>query len=51
MIKQAVIFCGGYGKRLFPVTKKIPKPMVNVHGKPFLYHLILQLKSNGIKNI
>ncbi len=51
MIKQAVIFCGGYGKRLLPITKKIPKPMVNVHGKPFLYHLIFQLKSNGIKNI
>ncbi len=48
MIKQAVIFCGGYGKRLLPITKKIPKPMVLVKGKPFLEHLINQCALNGI---
>jgi D-glycero-D-manno-heptose 1,7-bisphosphate phosphatase len=51
MIKTAVIFCGGYGKRLGNITKKIPKPMVMVAGKPFLEHLLLQLKENNIKNI
>jgi D-glycero-D-manno-heptose 1,7-bisphosphate phosphatase len=51
MLNQAVIFCGGFGKRLMPITKKIPKPMVNVNGKPFLFHLIQQCKSNGIKKI
>ena len=50
MINQAVIFCGGLGKRLLPITKKLPKPMVVVDNKPFLYHLIKQCKSNGIKN-
>jgi NDP-sugar pyrophosphorylase family protein len=48
VIDQAVIFCGGFGKRLLPITKKIPKPMVIVDGKPFLYHLISQSKQNGI---
>jgi histidinol-phosphate phosphatase family protein len=51
MLNQAVIFCGGLGKRLLPITKKIPKPMVNVDGKPFLFHLIKQCKNNGIKKI
>ena len=51
MLNQAVIFCGGFGKRLMPITKKIPKPMVNVNGKPFLFHLIQQCKNNGIKKI
>jgi D-glycero-D-manno-heptose 1,7-bisphosphate phosphatase len=51
MLNQAVIFCGGFGKRLLPITKKIPKPMVNVNGKPFLFHLIQQCKNNGIKKI
>ena len=51
MIKQAVIFCGGLGKRLNKITKKIPKPMVIVQNKPFLEHLIIQLKKNGIKEI
>jgi histidinol-phosphate phosphatase family protein len=51
MLNQAVIFCGGFGKRLMPITKKIPKPMVNVNGRPFLFHLIQQCKNNGIKKI
>ena len=50
-IKQAVIFCGGLGTRLGNVTKNLPKPMVNVGGKPFLEHLIIQLKKNGIKEV
>lgn len=51
MIEQAVIFCGGLGTRLLPLTKLSPKPMVHVNKKPFLFHLINQCKSNGIKNI
>jgi len=51
MLKQAVILCGGYGTRLLPITKKIPKPMVNINGKPFLLYLIQQCKNNGIKKI
>lgn len=51
MINTAVILCGGYGKRLGSITKKIPKPMVLVDNKPFLEHLIIQLKNNGIKKI
>ena len=50
MINQAVIFCGGYGTRLLPLTHDLPKPMVEVDGKPFLLHLINQCKDNGIKN-
>jgi D-glycero-D-manno-heptose 1,7-bisphosphate phosphatase len=50
-IKQAVIFCGGIGERLKPITDNIPKPMVDVNGKPFLEHLINQLKANGIFDI
>tara|TARA_B100001250_G_scaffold274772_1_gene237327 strand:+ start:234 stop:1436 length:1203 start_codon:yes stop_codon:yes gene_type:complete len=51
MIKQAVIFCGGIGSRLQKITKLIPKPMVQVCGKPFLEHLIIQLKKNGIQEV
>jgi len=51
MVDQAVIFCGGFGRRLLPITNKIPKPMVRINKKPFLYYLIEQCKINGIKNI
>lgn len=50
-INQAVILCGGKGTRLGKLTKNLPKPMVKVSGKPFLEHLIIQLKRNGVKNI
>ena len=51
MITQAVIFCGGLGTRLMPITKKIPKPMVTVNERPFLEYLIMQCRSNGIKEV
>tara|TARA_X000000950_G_scaffold257385_1_gene323802 strand:- start:187 stop:1443 length:1257 start_codon:yes stop_codon:yes gene_type:complete len=49
-IKQAVILCGGRGERLRPITDKIPKPMVLINKKPFLYYLMLQLSKKGISN-
>jgi len=45
---QAVILCGGLGTRLRPLTNSLPKPMVPVHSKPFLYHLLKQLSEQGI---
>jgi len=47
---QVVILCGGKGKRLLPLTKSIPKPMVMVNNKPFLFHLISYFKNNNFKN-
>lgn len=46
---QAVILCGGLGKRLRPITDTLPKPMVPVNGKPFLHYLLDQLAGQGIK--
>lgn len=50
-LKQAVILAGGLGTRLLPITKDIPKPMVEVNGKPFLEYLINQLSGVGIKEV
>ena len=47
-IKQAVLLCGGRGTRLKPITNSVPKPMVNIHGKPFLYYLLNQLSKKNI---
>tara|TARA_B110000503_G_C7166687_1_gene422214 strand:+ start:266 stop:1462 length:1197 start_codon:yes stop_codon:yes gene_type:complete len=50
MLNQAIIFCGGRGERLGSITKNIPKPMVMINRKPFLYYLLCNLRKEGIKN-
>ena len=39
-VKQVVILVGGLGTRLKSLTKKTPKPLIKVNGKPFLDYLI-----------
>lgn len=51
MIKQAVIFCGGRGSRLSPITNKIPKAMVMVDKQPFLSKLFDQIIKNGFTEV
>ncbi len=48
---QAFIMAGGQGKRLRPLTKEIPKPMLKVGDKPILEHIIGQLRDIGIENV
>lgn len=50
-INQAVILVGGKGERLKPLTDNMPKPMVEVCGRPFLEYLLLLLKGNEIRNL
>ena len=47
---QVAILCGGLGTRLKSVTKNMPKPMVVVLGKPFLYHQLNLLHSQGFNS-
>jgi NDP-sugar pyrophosphorylase family protein len=37
---KAVIFAAGFGTRMHPLTEKVPKPMLNVAGKPILEYLL-----------
>ena len=48
---QALILAGGLGTRLRPITDTIPKPMVTVLGRPFLYHQLELLRGSGITDI
>jgi len=50
-IRQAVILAGGQGMRLRPITNTIPKPMVPIQGKPFLEHLVMLLRPQGISEV
>lgn len=49
--KQAVILAGGRGERLRPLTDRVPKPMIEFHGKPFLEYVIEMLRDQGLERI
>jgi len=46
---QAVILCGGKGTRLREYTENIPKPLVEIGGKPILWHILKIYASFGFK--
>ena len=45
---KAVILAGGLGTRLSEETDRIPKPMVEVGGRPILWHIMKYYSSFGI---
>ncbi len=49
--KRAIIMAAGIGQRMRPVTEKIPKPLVPVHGTRMIDTVIQALRQNGIQDI
>ena len=45
---KVVILAGGLGTRLSEYTKKIPKPMIPIGGKPILMHIINSYRKFGL---
>ncbi len=45
---KAVILAGGFGSRLSEATNLIPKPMVEIGGKPILWHIMKTYSHYGI---
>ena len=50
-VDTAILLAAGYGSRLNPITKSIPKTMIEIDGKPILEYIIEDCKKNGITNI
>ena len=48
-INEIAILAGGLATRLKPVTETIPKSLIEVAGKPFIYHQLKLLQSKGIR--
>ena len=48
---KAFILAEGKGKRLKPITNNIPKPLIEIKGKPLLEWSLIKLRSAGIKEI
>jgi glucose-1-phosphate cytidylyltransferase len=47
---KAVILAGGYGTRISEETHLRPKPMVEVGGKPVLWHIMKTFSAHGIND-
>jgi len=50
-INEAMIFAAGFGKRMHPLSAKVPKPLLKVHGKPIIFYIIEDLINLNFKNI
>jgi len=43
-----MVLGGGYGKRMMPLTKDIPKPMVVLKGRPLIDHVLDRIAAAGV---
>jgi len=50
-INQAVILAAGRGTRMRELTAEVPKPMIEVRGKPVLQYIIEGLRDAGIHEV
>lgn len=48
---EFLIMAGGFGTRMGHLTKKRPKPMLIVQGKPILEHIVISAKKHGFNKI
>ncbi len=48
---KALVLAAGLGERVRPLTEKIPKPMLEVGGRPLIHYPLAMLKRAGITQV
>jgi len=51
LVRKAVLLAAGRGTRMRDLTNELPKPMIEVRGKPILHHIIEGLHQAGISDV
>lgn len=51
MMPPVAILAGGLATRLYPLTKTIPKALLDIAGQPFIYHQLKLLKAEGVSQV
>ena len=47
---KAVILAGGFGTRISEETHLIPKPLIEIGGKPILWHIMKNYSQFGVND-
>lgn len=50
-IKKAVILAAGFGTRMLPQTKAVPKELLPIVDKPSIQYLVEEAADSGITDI
>lgn len=50
-IKKAVIAAAGFGTRVLPASKTVPKEMLNVVDRPAIHYIVEEILDGGIEEI
>lgn len=50
-VSQAVLLAAGRGTRMKELTNDLPKPMLEVRGKPILQHIVEGLRDAGVQRV
>jgi NDP-sugar pyrophosphorylase family protein len=48
---KALVLAAGYGERLRPITDTIPKPLVEIGGRPLIHYPLMLLRHAGIRDV
>lgn len=48
---KAIVLAGGTAERLMPITDKIPKPLIEIAGRPMIDYIMEGLERSGITDI
>ncbi|MEW6442443.1 MAG: nucleotidyltransferase family protein [bacterium] len=48
---RAMVLAAGRGERLRPYTDRVPKPMIQVDGKPLIHYTLSYLRSSGFREV
>ena len=45
------ILAGGLATRLYPLTQRVPKSLLNIAGRPFIFHQLEMLRNQGVDRV
>ncbi|MEO7654088.1 MAG: nucleotidyltransferase family protein [Sphingomicrobium sp.] len=49
--RTAMVMAAGLGTRMRPLTEQLPKPLVEVAGRPLIDHVLDHLKTAGVRRV